>query len=130
MSIVLTSRVNNNARSRSMDIDFSSRSLQRACNSGKELIRRWGKDRGHTIGRRLQHLAAADNLLVLSAVRPAKLHILKGKRAGQFAVDGDYPYRIIFEPNEKTVPKKPDGGPDLRRITKIKIIEVVNYHDD
>jgi proteic killer suppression protein len=113
-----------------MDIDFSSRSLQRACNSEKELIRRWGKNRGHTIGRRLHHLAAADNLLILSAVRPAKLQILKGTRAGQFAVDGDYPYRIIFEPNEKSVPRKPDGGPDIQRISKITIIEVVNYHDD
>jgi len=113
-----------------MDIEFSSRSLQRACNSEKELIRRWGKDRGHTIGRRLLQLAAADNLHILSAVRPVKFHGLKGKRAGQFAVDGDYPYRIIFEPNGKIAPKKPDGGTDLQRITKIKIIEVVNYHGD
>jgi proteic killer suppression protein len=113
-----------------MDIEFSSRSLQRACNSEKELIRRWGKDRGHTVGRRLQQLAAAENLLALSAVRPAKFHALKGKRAGQFAVDGDYPYRIVFEPSEKNVPKKPDGGLDLQRITKIRIIEVVNYHGD
>jgi toxin HigB-1 len=113
-----------------MDIEFSSRSLQRACNSEKALIRRWGKDRGHVVGRRLQQLAAADNLLILSAVRPAKFHALKGKRAGQFAVDGNYPYRIIFEPCDKTAPKKPNGGPDLQRITKIKIIEVVNYHGD
>jgi toxin HigB-1 len=113
-----------------MDIDFSSRSLQRACNSEKELIRRWGKGRGYIIARRLQQLAAADNLLVLSAVRAAKLHALKGKRAGQFAMDGDYPYRIVFESNGKSAPKKLDGAPDLQRITKVKIIEVVNYHDD
>lgn len=113
-----------------MDIEFSSRSLQRACNSERDLIRRWGKDRGHTIGRRLQQLAAADNLLVLSLVRPAKFHALKGQRAGQFAVDGDYPYRIVFEPNDRIVPRKPDGGPDLQRITKIRIIEVVDYHGD
>jgi hypothetical protein len=74
-----------------MDIDFSSRSLQRACNSEKELIRRWGKDR---------------------------------------AVDGDYPYRIILEANAKSQPKKPDGGLDLLRVTKIRILEVVNYHGD
>lgn len=113
-----------------MDIDFSSRSLQRACNSEKELTRRWGKDRGHIIGRRLQQLAAADNLLVLSAVRALKFHALKGKRVGQFAIDGDYPYRIIFEAKGEIQPKKPDGGLDLLRVTKIKIIEVVNYHGD
>lgn len=113
-----------------MDIDFSSRSLQRACNSEKELIRRWGKDRGHIIGRRLQQLSAADNLLVLSAVRPLKFHALKGKRVGQFAVDGNYPYRIIFEANGKIQPKRPDGGLDMLRVTKIKILEVVNYHGD
>src|SRR5271166_6429182 len=123
MSIVLTSRVNDNVRRRRMDIDFSSRSLQRACNSEKELIRRWGKNRGHILGRRLQQLAAADNLLILNAVGPLKFHALKGRRAGQFAVDGDYPYRIIFEPNGESAPSKADGGPDLRRITKIKIIE-------
>jgi toxin HigB-1 len=113
-----------------MDIEFSSRSLQRACNSEKELIRRWGKDRGHVVGRRLQQIAAADNLVILSAVRSAKLHALKGKHAGQFAVDGNYPYRIIFEPSEKTAPKKSGGGQDLHRITKVKVIEVVNYHGD
>jgi proteic killer suppression protein len=113
-----------------MDIEFSSRSLQRACNSEKDLIRRWGKERGRTIGRRLQQLAAADNLLILSAVPPAKFHALKGKRAGQFAVDADYPYRIVLEPNEQIVPKKADGSVDLQRITKIKIIEVVDYHGD
>ena len=113
-----------------MDISFSSRSLQRACNSEKELIRCWGKERGHIIGRRLQQLAAADNLLIISAVRPLKFHRLKGKRAGQFAVDVDYPYRIIFESTGKIQAKKPDGGLDLLRITKIMIIEVVNYHGD
>jgi proteic killer suppression protein len=113
-----------------MDIDFPSRSLQRACSSEKELIRRWGKDRGRTIGRRLQQLAAAETLEVLGAIVPAKLHPLKGQRAGQFAVDADYPFRLILEPNQHPVPKKKDGGIDLSNVTKIKIIEVVDYHGD
>jgi proteic killer suppression protein len=113
-----------------MEIEFSSRSLQRACNSEKELIRRWGKNRGQTIGRRLQQLAAANNLFVAGFLPQLKLHPLKGKRAGQFAVDADYPYRIVFEPNERTLPRKNDGGLDVERITKIKIIEVVDYHGD
>lgn len=113
-----------------MDIEFSSRSLQRACNSEKELIRRWGRDRGRTIGRRLQQFVAAETLKVLGTIVQAKLHPLKGKRAGQFAVDADYPYRLILEPNQHPIPRQEDGGIDLSSITKIKIIEVVDYHGD
>ena len=113
-----------------MDIEFSSRSLQRACSSEKELTRRWGRDRGRTSGRRLQQIAAAENLEVLGSIVPAKLHPLKGKRAGQFAVDADYPYRLILEPNQHPIPKEKDGGVDLSNLTKIKIIEVVDYHGD
>jgi proteic killer suppression protein len=113
-----------------MDIEFCSRSLEKACNSEKELIRRWGKDRGRTIGRRLQQLAAAETLKVMAAIPPAKLHLLKGKRAGQFAVDADYPFRLILEPNQDPIPTLKDGGIDLANVTKIKIIEVVDYHGD
>ena len=77
--------------------------------SEKELIL-LGQRRGHIIGRRLQQLAAADNLLVLSALRPLKFHALKGKRVGQFAVDGDYPHRIIFEATGKFSPKSLMAG--------------------
>ena len=93
-------------------------------------MRRWGKDRGRTIGRRLQQLAAAETLKVMGAIPPAKLHPLKGKRAGQFAVDAGYPFRLILEPNQHPIPTLKDGGIDLANVTKIKIIEVVDYHGD
>ncbi len=106
-----------------MDIEFSSR-------SEGELIRRWGKDGGRTIGRRLQQLAAAASLNLVRSIPAARFHPLKGNRTGQFAVDADHPYRLVFEPNQHPIPKKQDGGMDLTRVTKIKVIEVVDYHGD
>src|ERR1700736_5171263 len=111
-----------------MDIAFSSRALQRACNSEKELSRCWGKNRGRTVGRRLLQLAAAANLNVVRAIPAAKLHLLKGDRAGQFAIEVDHSFRLVFIPNHNPVPPHKNGGVDLERVMKIKIIEVIDYH--
>ena len=113
-----------------MDIEFCSRSLEKACNSEKELIRRWGKDRGRTIGRRLQQLAAAERLKVMAAIPPAKFHPLKGKRAGRFGSRRGLPVSTNFGTEPDPIPTLKDGGIDLSKVTKIRIIEVVDYHGD
>jgi len=54
---------------------------------------------------------------------------LTGDRKGTLAVDLDHPYRLIFEPANDPVPRKPDGGLDWTKITVIRILELRDYHD-
>jgi len=73
-------------------------------------------------------LRAADTLADISTLPPARCHQLTADRAGQFAVDAQHPFRLIFEPAHDSVLRKEDGGIDLTRVTAIRIVEVTDYH--
>ncbi len=60
---------------------------------------------------------------------PERCHELKMDRAGQFSMDLDHPYRLIFVPKHTPVPKLPDGGADWRAITAITILGVEDTHE-
>jgi len=75
-------------------------------------------------------LGAATCLAEVPAEKPDRRHELSHDRKGQFAVDITGNYRLVFEPNNNPIPLKKDGGLDLNRITKIKILEVEDYHGD
>ena len=47
---------------------------------------------------------------------------------GQFAVDLKHPHRLIFEIANNPIAKKGDGGVDLTKVTKVRIIEIGDYH--
>ncbi len=113
-----------------MTITFSSVKLQRACFEEKQSIRQWGKERASKVRLRIAQIRAASSLAVLMTVPGAKCHALKGDRRGQFAVDALYPFRLIFEPDHHPVPKLRDGGVEIAQITKIKVIEVTDYHGE
>ncbi len=73
-------------------------------------------------------LKAARNLSQVPAEKPERCHELSGKRKGTFAVDLKHPFRLIFEPADEPVPKKDDGGIDLKKVTMITILSVEDYH--
>ena len=79
---------------------------------------------------RLVELSAADTLAVVVKLPAARLHVLKGDRKGQYAVDVKHPFRLIFEPAHDPIPKKDDGGVDLEKITRIRVLEIRDYHGD
>ena len=60
---------------------------------------------------------------------PGRCHELKGNRADQLSLDLDGPYRLIFEPAHDPIPRRPDKGLDWTRVTAVRILEVVDYHD-
>lgn len=111
-----------------MDITFSSEKLRDECTIERERLRTYGKIRGKALGRRMDDLNAADNLGVMRNL-PGRCHVLTGDRAGQFALDVGQPYRLIFEPEHDPIPTLDDGGFDWDRITAIRILEVIDYHD-
>ncbi len=59
---------------------------------------------------------------------PPRCHELGGDRVGQFSVDLDHPYRLLFIPADEPVPYREDGGIDLERVKEIEIIEIADTH--
>ena len=111
-----------------MEIVFGTRKLERACNSERECIRCWGADNAKKIMQRLQELRAAPALTDMSALPAARCHPLGGRKVGEFAVDLKDPFRLVFEPAHRPVPRKQDGGIDLDRVTRIRVLRVEDYH--
>ncbi len=112
-----------------MEISFINKKMQKSCNVEREAIKKWGAKRGRLVMKRLLDLAAVDSLADVSKLPPVRCHELHGDRKGQFAVDLEHPYRLIFEPDEEPIPSTEEGGYDWERIKKIRVVEVVDYHN-
>ena len=113
-----------------MTIRFDNTKLERLCNTEKEL-RKKHQRRADTITQRLGELAAVDNLEQMKLIPAARCHQLRvGNRKGQFAVNVDRMWRIVFAPDHDPVVLKPDGGIDLKQVTAINILEIVDYHEE
>lgn len=111
-----------------MEIVFRSPKLQKECSIERESKRQWGAPNAKKIRQRLADLQAAETLADVSTLPPARCHPLHGDRAGRFAVDVHQPHRLIFEPANDPVPMKEDGSIDLTKVTKVRILEVEDYH--
>lgn len=112
-----------------MDIIFQDHKLAKACNDESLLKRKYGPMRAKFLRRRLDEFRAAENLDVLRLLPQVKCHELKGDRKGTLAVNLDHPYRLIFEPANDPIPRKPDGGLDWTNVTAIRVLSVEDYHD-
>ena len=88
----------------------------------------WGDQNAKHIRLRVQELRAAETLADVSTMPPTRCHGLSENRKGQFAVDCKDPFRLVFEPAHKPVPRLEDGGIDLSAVTAVRVLEVVNYH--
>jgi proteic killer suppression protein len=111
-----------------MEILFKNKGFARTFNSQKELCKAYGTDNGKVIMHRMAVLSAAPNLAKVSDLPPEKRHELKGGRKGAFAVWLKHPFRLVFEPYHNPLPKMPDGGLDLDRISSIMMLSVEDYH--
>ena len=112
-----------------MEVSFASRSMQKACSVQREARKEWGERLARKVQQRLMELKnAADTLADISHLPPARCHELTGDRAGQLSVDLVHPFRLIFTPDHDPVPRKPDGGLDRAKVTKILVLEVCDPH--
>lgn len=111
-----------------MELYYKSSKMKTSCSSEKESNKKWGHELAKKVRLRLTELAGADVLSVISHLPPPRLHQLENNRKGQFAVVLQGPYRLVFEPYHDPVPTNPDGGIDLTKITKILVLEVIDYH--
>lgn len=108
-----------------MDILFRTKKLRRTCSDDAKALKEFGRNRATKLRRRLDDLDAAENLQVMTLL-PGRLHPLKGDRAGQFSLDLDGPYRLIFEP------VYPDGRPESTaewsEVTTVRILGIDDTH--
>ena len=111
-----------------MIIYYEHRQLQKAASEYKEAVREWGSENAKKLFLRIQQIQAASTLDEMLNMPGARFHALAHNRKGQFAIDLKHPLRLIIKPAEP-VPRMPDGGIDVSRVTEILIVEVVDYHD-
>ncbi|MFH1329317.1 MAG: type II toxin-antitoxin system RelE/ParE family toxin [Actinomycetota bacterium] len=109
-----------------MDVEFDTAKLQRLCSTEKQLVRRFGPDRGRKTMLRLQQLEAADTLDDMRTL-PGRCHELTGDRSGQLAIDLNHPYRLIFRPRDP-IPHTPEGSLDWGRVTAVVVLDITDYH--
>ena len=111
-----------------MIIEYDTNKLAKNVKTPSAIFKAYG-NLAKNIIKRLAELEAAPNLNDMRYLPQANCHLLKGKRAGQFAVDVSVNYRIIFVPNHNPIPVLNDGGINWLLITKIKITEIgTDYH--
>ncbi len=80
------------------------------------------------IQRRLDELKAAECLEDLRNLPAAKCHELDADRDGQLSVRVEHPKRLIFVPNHDPIPVGRSGGLDWQQVTRVLVIEIVDYH--
>lgn len=111
-----------------MEIYFRNTKLAKVMNEEARLKKEYGAKNAKQIRLRLAVLSASVSLSDVPTVPPDRRHQLSGDYKGCFAVDGEHPFRVIFEPAHDPLPQKPDGGLDLQKVTAITILDVVDYH--
>ncbi len=110
-----------------MEIDFKNKKLAKQLNSAKNM----SVQRAKLLKTRMARLEAAVSLADLwpPYSGAARCHELKGNHAGQFSVDLDHPYRLLFVPDHTPLPMRPEGGLDWSGVTAIIIIGIENTHE-
>lgn len=111
-----------------MEISFGTRKMQRDCSSEKAMRAKWGVNNARKMMLRLTEMEGADTLEDLRRLPQARCHEYSGGRKGQLSVDLADPYRLIFEPDHDPLPTKDDGGLDWTRVTRVRILAVLDPH--
>ena len=105
-----------------------SRKMAKICNSERDMKAKLGEADARKLQQRLAELQSAETLEDMRCLPAARGHELTGDRKGQLAVDLVHPRRLVFEPDQTPPPTKEDGGLDWKQVTRIVIVEIVDYH--
>jgi hypothetical protein len=84
-------------------------------------------------GQRIQNRSATVNGAQLAQTKFVSVcsnskHQLTENVDEQFAVDISRNERLVFEVADDPIPRKPDGGIDLERVTEIRVLRIEDYH--
>ncbi|MBF0163994.1 MAG: killer suppression protein [Magnetococcales bacterium] len=113
-----------------MIISYRPEKLAKIFNELNLLKKIYGERQARKIAVRLVSLHSAVNLKEFWPAEslPERCHELKGARKGEFSMDLDHPFRLIFQPSHKPIPQLPQGGTDWSQITAITILRVEDTH--
>ena len=98
-----------------MDITYKNRKIERICTNAKVADREYGSQMSAKIHMRIDEIRAVDTVEEMIQFRIGRCHALKGNRKGQYAVDLEHPYRLVFEKHGN-------------EIQVVHIMEIVDYH--
>ena len=110
-----------------MEITFKDRKLEKIINDPRKLRKHFNQA-AYNIEKRLEILEGAENLGQVSEKPPTRRHLLIGDLKSCYAVDVSGQLRIVFEINHDPIPRLPDNSADVDNVTKICIIDIVDYH--
>lgn len=110
-----------------MEISFETSKLQKLCNSDGKLKGEFGPVMAKRVRQRLIDLEASETLAEMRAL-PGRCHELAGDRHGELAMDLVHPMRLIFTPDHDPIPLSSGGGMDWSQVTRIRILEIADYH--
>ena len=112
-----------------MLIGYSSKRLKKICTAEKAAKKALSSDSAKRISRKLEDLAAFNNLAEIPhRAPPLDFHPLTGDRSGEFAIKIHGLDRICFHPvGDYTT--QPDGSVVLASVTEVEINFVGNYHN-
>jgi proteic killer suppression protein len=111
-----------------MLIYFRTKKLQKLCSEQREMQKHLGQAMARKLQQRMAELKAAETLSDISHLPPPRCHELTGNRAGQFSVDLEHPYRLLFIPADDPIPYREDEGIDLALVKEIEIIDIEDTH--
>jgi proteic killer suppression protein len=110
-----------------VDILFGSDKLRELLNSERLLKRKHGAANMKIVAQRMSDLRAAPRLKDMEGL-PGRCEELKGDRRWQLSLRLQGAKRLIFEPAHNPVPRKSDGGLDWAQVSRIRILEIIDYH--
>lgn len=110
-----------------MDFSFASKKLKKQLSDGKQITKAFGSN-AKRLQLRLGVLRKARSLADVPTEPPDRCHQLRADRDEHFAVVLRKNWRLEFVVDHDPIPRKNDGGIDLKQVTKIKILGVVDYH--
>lgn len=110
-----------------MTVSVGSRKLAKVFAKPETIDKRFGTDLGKQVRKRLDDLLAAETLDDIRYA-PGRFEELTGDRRGQFSLRLSANVRMIIEPADDPACHKNDDGINLRLVTAVRIVEIVDYH--
>ncbi len=110
-----------------MDISYKDKKLEKYANDNRLAVKKLGQRMAKVFNFRLNNLRNCETLKDAENL-PGAYHELVGNRKGQWACDLEFPYKLVFEPQEDPIPTNENGQYLWIEIKGIEIIEIVDYH--
>lgn len=98
-----------------MEITYKTQKLEKCCTDARVAEKIYGRAMAQKIQMRIDQIMAADTVEMLVQMRIGRCHALSHNRRGQYAMDLEQPYRLVFE-------KKGN------EIQIANILEIIDYH--